>query len=115
MTSDFPVPKSEPLTERKAHFTRPEAAPLPADHQRRCEQLRHDNAPRAELRTAACAGFGAEGALVPAQSEARVDIEARLQGHIATPEAANAVFAPESDHIRGRSRREARRMTVVCR
>ena len=61
--------------------TLPEADRLLADYRARYEQLKRDHAPRAEIRTAECAIFGAEGTVALAQAEMRGELEARLRDY----------------------------------
>ena len=59
----------------------PEAERLLADYRAQYEQLQRDRAPRAEIRIAECAVFGAEGMLALAQAEARGELDARLRDY----------------------------------
>jgi len=59
----------------------PEAERLLAECRAQYEQLQHDKAPRAEIRTAECAIFGAEGTLALARTEARGELDARLRDY----------------------------------
>jgi len=52
---------------------------LLADSRAHYEQLRRDRAPRAEIRTAECAVFGAEGTMTLARAAANGELEARLR------------------------------------
>ncbi|MCD6284791.1 MAG: hypothetical protein J7M39_02615, partial [Anaerolineae bacterium] len=52
-----------------------------AEYRAQYEQLQDDKAPRAEIRTAECAVFGAEGTLALAQAEARGELDARLRDY----------------------------------
>ena len=59
----------------------PDAERLLAEVRERYERLRRENAPRAEIRTAECAVFGAEGARVLAQAAASGELETALQDY----------------------------------
>ncbi len=56
----------------------PDANRLLTEYRERYEQLQRDHAPRAEIRTAECAVFGAEGTVALAQAEAEGELESRL-------------------------------------
>jgi neutral/alkaline ceramidase-like enzyme len=58
-----------------------EAECLLADYQTRYDQLQRAHAPHAEVRTAECAVFGAEGTVTLAEAEARGELEARLRDY----------------------------------
>ena len=59
----------------------PEAERLLAECRAQFEQLQRDKAPRAEIRTAECAVFGAEGALALARTKAHGELDARLRNY----------------------------------
>lgn len=56
-----------------------EAERLLAEYQGRFERLQRENAPRAEVRTAECAVFGAEGTLALSQAAASGELDAALE------------------------------------
>jgi hypothetical protein len=58
-----------------------EAESLLADYRERYARLRYDNAPRAEIRTAECAVFGAEGTLAISRATAGGELDAALRDY----------------------------------
>jgi len=59
----------------------PVAERLLANCQEHYKKLQHDQAPRAEIRTAECTIFGAEGTVALARSEARGELDAKLRNY----------------------------------
>lgn len=66
---------------RTAIPTLPEAEKLLADYRDKYERLQKEHAPKADVRTAECAVFGAEGALALARAEKNGEINAKLRAY----------------------------------